>query len=193
MTLNLKQKILIANASIGLVLIVIIIFIVYPSIKDILKLKNEINTIQGQLEERYQKTQKLKKSLKELNQIKQVTTQMEQVFVKPGEEIDLITTLEKIANSHNINQTMNLNLVDETKINTESKNKDARIFPVYYRLSFLNEGTFLDHLAYLKDLEELPYYVIIENINFEKRKNQIENEVNPINLRFDAIIYVATK
>jgi len=192
MNLNLKQKILLANGVIGLILLIIAVFIVGPSIRDILKLKSEINNIQSQLEERYQKTQKLKKSLKELTDIKQATTLMEQSLIKPGEEINLITTLENIATLHQINQTLNLNLVDEGKLNLEKK--DSRIFPVYYRLSFLNEGTFLNHLAYLKELEQLPYYVIIENVNFDKRKNQQNTDnLSPINLRFDAIIYVATK
>lgn len=179
MNLNLKQKILASNLSIIGVLLIITATIIYPTTKSILSLRQDIGSIQTQLEERYEKTQKLKRSLKELSEVKVLTAQLEKAFVKPGEELSLITTFEQIASQNQIDQTLNLADVNEQKQH-------------YYRLSFLNNGSLANHLAYLVAVEQLPYYVIIKNLNFEKRQLGQNNANGPVTLRFDAIIYVET-
>lgn len=192
MSLNLKQKILISNFGITLGLLVVTALIIYPTVKNILSLRQDIATIENQLEERYEKTQKLKRSLKELSEIKNITSQMEQGLNKSGDELSIITTFEQLANQYQIDQNLNLSIVDESQQKNLAKNT-ARIFPHYYRLSFLNNGFFTNHLHYLSAIEKLPYYVIIENLNFEKRQVSKNGEIMPVTLRFDAIIYVENK
>ena len=76
-------------------------------------------------------------------------------------------------------------------ISKSDKNRTA--MPNYYQLSFLNNGSFLDHWHYLQALEKLSYYVIINGLNFEKRFNSATVGNTPITLRFDAIIYADVK
>lgn len=188
MNVGLKQKILIDNIGIAAALFIIAGIIIYPTVKNILELRGEINIIQQQTEERYEKIQKLKRSLKELAQIKSTTGEMEKTMARPGDELLIITAMEKLAASHQIDQTLNLNFIDEQKQKTNIQ--QARALPQYYRLSFLNNGLFNNHLAYFSALQKLPYYVIIENVNLEKRNQGADKTANPVILRFDAIIYV---
>ncbi len=188
MNYNLKQRILLTNVGITTVLLLITYAIIYPAIKNILELRGEINIIQQQLEERYLKTQKLKRSLKELSEIKSLVAEMEKTLARPGAELIIITTLEKLAAEHQIDQTLNLDFTDEQK--QKNENNLPRALPQYYRLSFLNNGLFQNQLAYLSALQKLPYYLIIENINLEKRIQGEKKFTAPITLRFDAIIYV---
>ena len=191
MNLNLKQKIVLSNLLIGAALLIIAGWIIYPTIKQIINLKQDIGNIQNQTQERYERTQKLKRSLKELTNVKQTTEQIAQGFITSDEDLVLITTFENLANQYHIDQTLNLNLTEENKNKADKSN--ARIFPNYYRLSFLNQGSFSDQLAYLGAMEQLPYYVIIENLNFEQRKNTDNLAPNTVILRFDALIYVDNK
>lgn len=99
--------------------------------------------------------------------------------------MEVITALENIATENNITQNMDMVLV-----NTDAKDKPA--LPQYYKISFVTNGYFSDQIAYLDALNKLPYYVIIQNLNFEKR-NKKENENNPLALTFEARIYVENK
>lgn len=188
MNYNLKQKILLANAGIMAALLLIACAIIYPAVKNILELRGEINIIQQQLEERYEKTQKLKRSLKELSEIKSIAAEMKKTLARPGDELTIITALEKLAAEYQIDQTLNLEFIDEQK--QKNENTIPRALPQYYRLSFLNNGLFNNQLSYLSALQKLPYYIIIENINLEKRIQGEKKSIAPITLRFDAIIYV---
>lgn len=188
MNLGLKQKILFINAGITAALVLIAGAIIYPTIKNILQLQGDINTIQTQLEERYEKSQKLKRSLKELAKIKSVIAEMKKTLAMPGDEMAIITAVEKLAAEYQIDQTFNINFIDEQKQKIE--NATPRVLPQYYRLSFLNNGLFNNHLSYLSALQKLPYYIIIENINLEKRIQGEKKSAAPITSRFDATIYV---
>ncbi len=167
--------------GIMLILLVIAGFIIIPSINYIVKLKKDINSIQLQIEDRYQQAKKLKRSLNELSNLKQTASQFKQSFLKLGSELILITELEQIAGKHHIEQNLSINLITV---------KEKNILPVYYQLSFLNNGLMLDHLNFLRDLEKLPYYIIINNLSIEKRKGRTGNEKSPVTMRFDAVVYV---
>lgn len=187
MTLTLKQKLLIYILVIIFGLLVIGGLIVWPTVSHILSLQRDITILQLDMENRYEKMQKLRKSLQELDEIKTVVNQMDKLSIKQGEELSVITQLEQIALDHNIEQNTNLNFVDTSKEKIKPKDKPA--LPQYYKFSFLNNGYFAEHIHYLEDLERLPYYFIINNLSFEKRKNEIDTP-NKITLKFDAIIYV---
>lgn len=188
--LSLKQKILLSNMCIVLFLFAIVGFIIVPSINYIVKLKKDINSIQLQIENRYQQAKKLKRSLTELGNLKQNASQFKQSFLKPGSELILITELEQIASRHQIEQNLNINLIDENTKNQNYPVKEKNILPVYYQLSFLNNGFMPDQMNFLRDMEKLPYYIIVNNLTIEKRKTSAENEKNPVTMRFDAIVYV---
>lgn len=191
MNLNLKQKILASNLGISVVILLIGATIIYPTVKNILELRHDIGDIQTQLEERYEKTQKLKRSLKELSEIKTLANELQKTTAKNGDELAIITTFEKLAGQYRIDQNLDIAVMDETKgSGKDGAPKSARALPRYYRLSFLNNGLFADHLQYLQAIEKLPYYAIIDNLNFEKRQGEKDGAAFPLTLRFDVIIYV---
>ncbi len=186
-----KQRLLILTSSIALVLILISVLIVLPTIKQILSLKNNITSIQGNLEERYEKTQRLKKSVSQLSQAKQSAEQFSQAAINPSDQLKSITELENLASQNNIEMTENVEYIDlgQNKDNdSNSDTVDSPVLPQYYHFSFLNNGSFRDHLAFLKKIENLPFYLIINNLKFEKKENGNSLSM-PVSLTFDAIIY----
>jgi len=192
MQLTLKQRLTIYIVCIILGTLVVAGLIIWPTINHILTLHNDINTIQQELENRYEKTQKLKRSLQELDSIREVNNQINQIAINSGDELTVITQLEKIANENNIEQNTDLNFFDTEKEKASKTDTKKMATPQYYKFSFLNNGYFEDHISYLKALEKLPYYMIIDNLNFEKRKGEDQTK-DKITLRFDAIVYVKTK
>lgn len=188
LSFSLKQKIIITNIGILLILFLIFGLIIIPAGKQILDLRNNIKQIENDLEQRYEQTKKLKKSLQELDTIRAQTAELRSTIPKIGDELMIITTLENIARQHNIEQNLSLNLINESL----SKNPKSlhKALPNHYRLSFLNNGLMIDHLLYLRALEKLPFYVIIDSLNFDKRQGTKIGETSPLTLRLEAIIYV---
>ena len=163
----------------GIILVVLLLgvigtFIVRPTISKIKELEKEISKIEIQLEQRYQDSQKLKRTLHELEAVKLGVDKFTQTTVKPGSELEIITTFETLATEHDISQA--LSIADEKEGNQE-----------FYQLSFLNNGSYQNHLDYLRSIELLPYYVIIDSIKLEKRNSEADA---PITASFIGKIYV---
>lgn len=200
MRLNLKQRLLTIITSIAVGVILIAVFIIVPSIKHILNLHDDIANTQKMLEERYVKFQKLKKSAVQLKDIKQTVEDYAQSTISTADQLKIITEIEKLATENHIDQSLNVELITTPKNNAEPNPEEGpnittektkkRSFSNYYHFSFLNNGLFSDQIKYLRALEKLPYYVIIDNWQWEKRKNE-NNTNSPVTLRFEGIIYVS--
>jgi len=190
MKLSLTKRLILYIIGIALGLFIIAGFIVTPTVNDILTIKGDINIIQGELEKRYERTQKLKRSIQELNSLREEANKFAQATIRQGEELRVITELENLANIYQIDQTLNLQFHD-TSEDKPTKGSKAKVHPLpqYYRFSFLNNGQFEDQLKYLQALETLPYYLIINNLQLEKRGGE-EDVKSPITVRFDALVYV---
>ena len=59
----------------------------------------------------------------------------------------------------------------------------------YYLLTFSNHGEFNDHLKYLAELEKSAFYLITDNVRWEKGKEDKTGK-SLITLNFNGIIYV---
>lgn len=176
MKLTLQQRIF---GFIGIIVIAILIvvgLIVWPSITKIYGLKQDINVIENDMEQRYLNSIKLKRTMRELEEIKTQAAKYKQATIKKGEELQVITALENIANTHDIEQNLNAALTEGEKS---------------YQFSLLNNGTFANHIKYLRAIETLPYYMIIRDVKFEKRQSATSG-LPTITLMFNGIVYVNT-
>lgn len=187
-TPSIKNKLIIAVIVIVIVLAAISIGVVYPATKKIGELNSAIAKIQNEMEQKYENSQKLRRTMRELENIESETKKFQEATVKLGDELSIITQLENLALKHNIDQTMNVSFVG-----TEAKIKKPGT--EYYELSFLNNAFFENHINYLDDLENLPYYVIIKGIKLEKRQGSLTDntEKTPVTLSFNAKIYVTVQ
>ena len=181
--LTLKQRIISALGFIVLILLIILLFIVYPVAKKIYQLQKDINKIEVELEKRYENSQKLQRTVREIGQISKETNLLSQIMIKNGEELSLITELEALAEKYHIVQNLNVSLKE---IATEERRAG---FTKYYLLTFANEGRFSDHVKYLADLEKNSLYIITDNVRWEKTKANKAGDQTVL-LNFSSIIYV---
>lgn len=197
MQIPLRQKLPLYIIGISSVVFFICLLIIRPTIKNILTLRNDIYKIQQELEQRHDRALKTKRSLQELETIKKENVKFIVFTVQRGDELKIITELENLAQKNNIEQNLDLAFIDEKEKKAEEKSPNTKVkthaLPQYFKFSFLNNGFFLDHVNYLRDLEKLPYYLIINNLNWEKSKTSQNNVAEKINLRFEGIIYVQDK
>lgn len=186
--LSLKNKIQLLTVLIISIIFIIIGAILIPAILEIKKLKQTIEEAKQQIESDYQKTMLLRKSISELEKIGKETEKFKQSNIIKGDELTLITTLEKIAEQNNIFQELKVNLVEKAIPTGKNNDTDEKIiFKPHYLLSFQNKGNYLDLLNYLQDIEKMPYYLIIDEMSFSKSEEKL---IEQIILSFSARTYI---
>ena len=181
--LTLKQKILFTLGLIAAILLIILGFIIYPAANKIYRLQKEIRKIETELDKRFANSQKQKLTLKKLDEVSKEINLMGQTMLLAGSELGLITDLEYLADKHRITQNITVSLKE-----IEPADRQADLTN-YYLFTFSNEGKFSDQAQYLAELENLPFYLITDNVKWEKRKED-KNGKSTIILSFNSIIYV---
>ena len=154
-------------------IVVIALFIVLPSYRNIVAIEREIATSKAQMEQEYQRTRFLRRSLQELEVVKQETQRFAESAFPRGSELSVVSTLQRLAEERG--------LVQEVRVLSEDATGQLR-------LSFVHTGSFADHVAYLRALEQLPYYVILPRLTWQMTGTQ-EDGTPILRLSFDARIY----
>ncbi|PIZ94517.1 MAG: hypothetical protein COX81_03380 [Candidatus Magasanikbacteria bacterium CG_4_10_14_0_2_um_filter_37_12] len=176
---SVNKQLILTNIGIFIIIILIMVLIVIPTFKKISTLQKQIKDIHQTMEEDYQKVKQTKHTLSEIKNVEKEIENIQKTFINPGQELAIITELEKLAEKYHITQTLHASAT-----NFKLPDGDG----IDYTFSFLNHGTFENHMLFLKDLEQLPYYVNIGGLQWEKRAGNLDIET-PLTLKFDGHIY----
>jgi Tfp pilus assembly protein PilO len=117
----------------------------------------------------------LKKTIDDFEKIKPEKEKLEKAFVVEGKELDLITILEKISDSHGLSQELSL----QKNPNVE----ESRNFYYHLPLEVNLSGDFVNILKYFEDLEKINYYFNISTIS-------IRNNDGVITMKLIGEIYI---
>jgi len=149
-----RQKIIISSSLTLVATAFLIIFITLPSIREIKNLNEQIETQRTELEKLYKKGQLFKQTLKEYEEIKPTVATLDRIYIKRGEELAFITSLEGVANVNGLQQDIKLLNQDPKKTTM------TNTFPIQLEL----KGELGPLLRYLTSLEALDYYLNIDTI-----------------------------
>lgn len=169
-----------AIMCISLTLIVSIglfIIIGWSSIKEIKNLSLQIEEQRSQLEELYLRGKNIKQTLQQYHEIKPTINTIDNIYIKRGEELKFITTLENIANTQGINQ--------EPKLVYQPNNSNT------LQLELNTTANLNRIIKYLMGLESLDYYINIDTIRLSKSSSWTNNSANDINPELSTI-FLAT-
>ncbi len=145
-----RQKIIITSSLTVLTILVLVAFVTWPSIKEIRRLNTEIDAQRLELEELYYKGQSLKETLEAYSKVKPTIGTLDRVYVERGQELGVITTLEQVADSSKIKQTIKTNEVDKSK----------QTMPLQLELV----GDLTRIINYLGAIEALDLYINIDTV-----------------------------
>lgn len=182
--LTVRQQIYVFIGMAAAIILLIVFLVILPAIHSIRELQFTIKKTHTFLEARYQAIQKVKKSVEILPEVERDAAIFSQAIIRPGTELEFITQLEKLAERHHIDQQLAVSLATEASPRSVLRKQKDR---PYYTFSFLNRGSFADHLSYLNALEQSPFYLIIDRLVLEKETNKDKKE--QIIARFDGIMY----
>lgn len=158
-----RQKIIITTSLTALTILALTAFITWPSIREIRRLNNEIDAQRLELEELYYKGQSLKETLEAYNKVKPTIGSLDRVYVERGQELSVITTLEQVADTTNVKQTIKTNETD----------KSTKTMPLQLELM----GDLAHIIRYLGGIEALDLYVNIDTIRLGSTGRVVAKDV----------------
>lgn len=147
-----RQKITLSAAVTGIVTLVLIAFITYPSVLEIKSLNTTIDAQRVELEAQYLRGLTLKQTLKTYQDVKQNIEVLNHVYLTPGKELDFITALEHVADTTHVSQ--------QIKLNTPSAAQNQPDLPIQLTLA----GNLANVIQYLSTVEALDYYVNVDTL-----------------------------
>lgn len=164
-------------------------FVITPVVTDIRTLQTGIEETKALLETDHVKARQMRRTLQELPDIERELENYTGAFIEVGSELAVITELESLAAKHKLTQTLKATFTD---VKPSPSGRPSTALP-YYSFSFMTNGTFTDQMNYVRDLEQLPYYLIIDGFDWQKGNTKSgETTTSQVTLRFEGKIY-ATK
>ncbi len=179
-----EKKIIYLSVTAGVAFLLISFLIIIPSYQKIKEINQQIFSLRSQLEIKYEEAQRVHKSQIKFGEAKKLSDQLNNRFLKKGEELSLITSLETLADKYGLKQNLSLN---------PQLLKDQFNYP-YLELSISLTGQLPGLMNYVENLEKSNHYNYINEINITRGSapalgNQ-RNISNPLTLNFKAQIYV---
>lgn len=141
-----RNRVAIAIAIFGGLAAAIVVFLIIPTIRDILKLNVLIREERTGLETRYARRHTVRTAIDYVEQIKRELPALRSITVPAGTEIDLVSAVEAIAERTGVSQEIKLNPPAEAGGN----GRDRRLgIEVTLRGNALAVGRFLEELERL--------------------------------------------
>ncbi|MBU1131304.1 type 4a pilus biogenesis protein PilO [Patescibacteria group bacterium] len=146
-----------------IILILVNLLINRPYFSSLKKINNEFISEADLLKTAYISNQGPQQTLNKYQDIKKQLTAYENIFLKEGQELELIKELETLAANNNLIQTINLN--------PSPQEAYEDIYKLDLRLDLM--GDFFDMLNYLEDLNELKYQLTVKMLNMDNKTNKV--------------------
>lgn len=133
-------------------------FIIIPQYRSIKKMNQSIFELRSTLETKYEKTRRLHKSQLKLVEARQTASDLQSLFIKSGEEINFISSLENLADKFSLEQKLSLSpIYKETGTELNKMN-----------LQITAKGEFKNLMAYFSELDRHAYLISVSEINLSR-------------------------
>ncbi|MCG2693924.1 hypothetical protein L6259_01415 [Candidatus Parcubacteria bacterium] len=161
--MNLIQKTFITTIVLSLFGVSIYFFIIQPTITDIKGFNDRIQVERIALENKYTNRRNIKNIIADVSEVEGQLSNIEnKMIIKSGDEVEFISSLEKIASLNNLVQKISLRKTDEQEANLATR----------YNITINLAGDYIDTLKYLKDVETSDFYIIIYAVNVTSNKDK---------------------
>jgi Tfp pilus assembly protein PilO len=178
-----KRKIYYLIAGVTVLAVIVLVFIIIPTVNRIKTLNTEIYNQRLDIETRYLLSHGPERNIN-IAKIKDDEEKLSSLFIKNGSELEFITSIENAAQANNLTQQIRLQPAN-AKI-TET----IESVPMSVSL----RGNFADILKYIQSLEKLNYYINISSINLNNpaAKKEIAEPNTTTPMALDAEISALT-
>lgn len=182
---SLKMKATILSAVSGALALSVIFIVILPAVEKMKELQRFINVSEEEVDSSYQKTSRLKNSVQRLSEINNFVGRLGEMASDKNSELPLITAFENLAEKNHIAQSLGAQFVpaDGAAMSAGGLKSGG-----YYVFTLRNTGLFQNHMAYLRDLENMPLYAIVSTVSMKKYNSAGQN-ADAIEMNFSVKIY----
>lgn len=156
-------------------------FIIPPTIKKIIKLKNDILIQKINFEKNLDENKNLGKTSEQFKQIQPDLQKFENTSIDKNKKLEFITILENAATQNNIIQKINMEPIDDKKSNQKIK------------LDITLSANFTNFLKYLSTLNQMDNYININSIEIDRlaspRISENKEENDNLHIKINADTY----
>ncbi|MFA6424284.1 MAG: hypothetical protein WCV83_03160 [Candidatus Magasanikbacteria bacterium] len=176
LNLNTEKRTLIILAVFTVITLTIIFGIIFPTIRYIRNLEEETNSLRVYLEKKYENTRNIRTSKKKIDEIESIVAQYPDLLFYRGDELKLITSLERLASNNKVIQ----------KINSSNLDKPGETVNFSLTLS----GDYQNILKYLSSIEKEDFYFTITNLQISSAFSTQNNNPSATIMNLDLLLYV---
>ena len=193
--ITLKQQVIITLCLILATVFVLLFFIIIPLVSSVKDIKHDTQKQFTKTQNDFKKNKGMfRKTLHETKNALSFTGSLSQITLEKDKQLALITEIESLGKRLHIDHELKVTTkeIDKELFTALPKLKKTGI-KEYHIFSFKNKGNTQDHLAYIAALEQLPYYIIIDKLTFNKikKKHGVQEENAPkVTLTFDAKVFI---
>lgn len=159
--ITLLNKIYLYSAIVIVLVGAISFFVLYPFYNKITDLNSSIYDKRVRLASYQQQRENIEKTQRDYNEIKKDVDVINKVFVDETQILDLIASLESIADKNEIAQQFDISPIDPLA--------EEKVYPMHIVLN----GTWNNLVAYIHAADELHYYIVIDDLNFTSFNNEL--------------------
>lgn len=173
----LEKKIIVTILSFMGLAILILIGVIWPTVRYIKELDRDTYNLRVTLERKNEKVMNYRRTSKQLDKIKAELPRLEDHIFYSGQELKLITTLEGLATKNSVTQK-----ITNSNVDSITNNK--------IQASLNISGPYHKVLAYVNDLEQLPYFINIIKFSIAPLGERGAANIETANLNLDISLYV---
>lgn len=155
--IDLKKKITSGTAFFLIICASGAYFGIWKTSINIKKHRSEIIVEKIEIEKKITQEQNKSETISQIKKIEPELDKLGKIFITAENQLEFITALEETADRNKIAQNINL-----------LPNNDAQSSPRKTLINISAQGSYVDLLRYLSDLESLDYYVNINTLNANK-------------------------
>ncbi|MDO8626090.1 MAG: hypothetical protein Q7K39_01360 [Candidatus Magasanikbacteria bacterium] len=159
MKMNAEKRTIIIIALFSFLILLITFLVILPTMQEIRDSKKSVEDLQNYMERRLRKVAAVKTSLSQLKNIDAAASEFSGLLFRDGEELKLITDLENLAHREKVTQTI---------VNSNLDNITDKHLKININIS----GLYINTLKYLAELERLPYFITIEELQLTPLTNR---------------------
>lgn len=172
--MKIKKKIITLTLTTSLLIIAMSGFIIIPTIRRIKDMSDKVNNLKLELEKQYDNRQTLRNEIARYKKIKESSEKFLGIYVKENEKLELITSLENIAEKNDLEQKISISdsEIDKNERNNHTDNGFPSAINIYLK------GEYINILKYLSDIRRISYYINIRSAvikSTEQKKSNLKD------------------
>ena len=173
----LEKRILFSIGFFVVLVGLIVGLVIVPTVQQIRQIDRDTYKLRLTLERKNEQVTSYRLAVKQIERLKKEMPPFNDYLFMSGEELKLITTLESLASKHNLTQKI---------VNSSLDNiTNQRV-----QMSLSLNGQYIHSLAYLDELEHLPYFINVSHVGITPYTDRNNTSTNNVIMNVDFNLYV---